>query len=51
MLSVQAINWFGPQPTEPDLTAAVVVFGTYGIISMIAEWVDRRLPRTKKGFA
>lgn len=45
MLAVQAINWFGPQPAEPDFAAAFVVFGTYGVISLIAEWADRRLPR------
>jgi hypothetical protein len=48
MLLVQAANWFGPQPTEPDFAAAIVVFATYGIITLIAEWADRRLPRTKE---
>ena len=44
MLLAQAVNWFGPPPTEPDLTAAVVVFATYGVITLIAAWADRRLP-------
>ena len=44
MLLAQAVNWFGPPPTEPDLTAAVVVFATYGVITFIAAWADRRLP-------
>jgi heme/copper-type cytochrome/quinol oxidase subunit 4 len=48
MLAVQAINWFGPQPAEPDLAAAVAVFAIYGVISLIAEWAGRRLPRTKE---
>jgi len=48
MLAVQAINWFGPQPTEPDLAAAIAVFGTYAVISLIAEWADRRLPVKKE---
>lgn len=48
MLLVQAINWFGPPPTKPDLTAAMIVFGTYGIITLIAAWADRRLPRRKE---
>jgi peptidoglycan/LPS O-acetylase OafA/YrhL len=48
MLMVQAANWFGPQPTEPDFAAALVVFGTYGIITLIAEWAGRRLPHPRK---
>jgi peptidoglycan/LPS O-acetylase OafA/YrhL len=45
MLLVQAVNWFGPPPTEPDLAAALTVFGVYGVITGIAAWADRRLPR------
>lgn len=43
LLLVQAINWFGPPPTEPDLAAAIAVFGTYGIITLIAAWAGRML--------
>jgi hypothetical protein len=46
MLAVQLANWFGPTPTEPNLAAAMLVFGTYGVISLIAEWAGRRLPTT-----
>lgn len=45
MLLVQAVNWFGPPPTEPDLAAALTVFGVYGVITAFAAWADRRLPR------
>ena len=45
MLTVQAVNWFGPEPTEPNLAAALVVFGTYGVITLIAAWAGRHLPR------
>ncbi|WP_428630723.1 hypothetical protein [Sphingopyxis sp.] len=48
MLLVQAVNWFGPQPTEPDLAAALVVFGTYGVITLLAAWAGRRLPPPKE---
>jgi membrane-bound metal-dependent hydrolase YbcI (DUF457 family) len=48
MLTVQAINWFGPPPTEPDLAAAIAVFTTYGVITLIAAWAGRRLPRPKE---
>jgi hypothetical protein len=48
MLLVQAANWFGPQPTEPDFAAAMLVFGTYGVITLIAEWAGRRLPQPKE---
>jgi peptidoglycan/LPS O-acetylase OafA/YrhL len=48
MLAVQAVNWFGPEPTEPNLAAALVVFGTYGIITLIAAWAGRCLPRPKE---
>lgn len=48
MLLVQAVNWFGPTPTEPNLAAATIVFATYGIITLIALWTDRRLPPPKE---
>lgn len=51
MLLVQAANWFGPPPAEPDVAAALVVFGTYGVITLLAAWTDRRLPRTKESIA
>lgn len=41
MLLVQAINWFGPEPTEPNAAAAAVVFGTYGALTAIAWWMGR----------
>jgi hypothetical protein len=44
MLAVQLINWFGPPPTEPDLAAAMLVFATYGVITLIAAWAGRTLP-------
>lgn len=45
MLLVQAVNWFGPQPTEPGVAEAITVFAIYGTITAIAAWADRRLPR------
>ena len=51
MLLVQAVNWFGPQPTEPGVAEAVTVFAIYGIISAIAAWADRRLPRATESRA
>ncbi len=51
MLAVQMVNWFGPQPTEPDLAAALVVFGTYAIIALIAAAAGRRLPPPKENSA
>ena len=48
MLLVQAVNWFGPPPSEPNFAAAIIVFATYGIITLIAAWTDRRLPQPKE---
>ena len=48
MLLVQAVSWFGPPPTEPDLASAIVVFVAFGLITLIAEWAGRRLPRSKE---
>ena len=39
MLTVQTVNWFGPQPSEPDAMSALVVFGTYGLLTALAAWV------------
>lgn len=51
MLAVQAVNWFGPPPTAPDFAAAIAVFTTYGVITLIAAWAGRRLPRPKENRA
>lgn len=51
MLLVQAVNWFGPPPTEPNLAAAIIVFATYGIITLLAAWTDRRMPQPKESLA
>lgn len=48
LLLVQAVKWFGPPPTEPDFAAAIVVFATYGVITLMAAWADRRLPQPKE---
>lgn len=48
MLAVQAVNWFGPPPTEPDPAAAIAVFAVYGVITLIAAWAGHRLPQPKK---
>lgn len=48
MLAVQMVNWFGPPPTKPDLAAAIAVFITYGVVTLIAAWAGRRLPRPKE---
>lgn len=48
MLAVQMVNWFGPPPTEPNFAAALVVFATYGVITLLAAWAGRRLPRPKE---
>ena len=48
MLLVQMVNRFGPPPTKPDLAAAITVFTTYGVITLIAAWAGRRLPRPKE---
>lgn len=40
LLTVQVVNWFGPQPQEPDAASAIVVLATYGVIAAIAAWVS-----------
>ncbi|MEK6540602.1 MAG: hypothetical protein AABZ45_00610 [Pseudomonadota bacterium] len=41
LLTIQIINWFGPPPEQPDASAAMVVFGTYGLMTLAAWWVSR----------
>ncbi len=48
MLAVQAVNWFGPPPNEPSFAAALAVFATYGVITLLAAWTGRRLPQPKE---
>ncbi|MEQ1726442.1 MAG: hypothetical protein ABL882_11010 [Sphingopyxis sp.] len=48
LLTIQMVNWFGPPPEQPDAAAAMVVFGIYGLMTIIAWWVGRTrvLPQT-----
>lgn len=41
LLTIQIINWFGPPPEQPNASAAMVVFGTYGLMTLAAWWVGR----------
>ena len=38
LLTVQVVNWFGPEPTAPDASAAIAVFGTFTFITLLAYW-------------
>ncbi len=38
LLTVQVVNWFGPEPTAPDANAAIAVFGTFAFITLLAYW-------------
>ncbi len=45
LLTIQIINWFGPPPEQPNVSAAMVVFGTYGLMTLAAWWVGRHRVR------
>jgi membrane-bound metal-dependent hydrolase YbcI (DUF457 family) len=39
LLTVQMVNWFGPPPGEVTAGAAILVLGTYLLMSLLAAWV------------
>lgn len=39
LLIIQAINWFGPQPTEIGLPVYLAALATYGLATFFAYWV------------
>lgn len=39
LLLVQAINWFGPEPTETGLALYLTALASFGIAAWIASWV------------
>lgn len=41
LLTIQVVNWFGPPPEQPNASAAMLVFGTYGLMTIVAWWVAR----------
>ena len=52
MLLFQAINWFGPQPTEYSLSIPLLALFSYAVLIVIAHWVGKtRLHRHAAGLA
>lgn len=41
MLLFQAINWFGPQPTEMDMSLPLTALFSYAVLIALARWVGR----------
>jgi hypothetical protein len=42
LLLLQAINWFGPPPTEVSAGTSVMAFVAYGLATLAAWWAARR---------
>lgn len=39
LLAIQAVNWFGPQPTQIGLPIYLTALATYGLATFFAYWV------------
>jgi hypothetical protein len=47
LLLVQAINWFGPQPKEAAAADSLTALFAYGLITVVAVWMDRGAKRVR----
>ncbi|GAA4643891.1 permease [Pontixanthobacter gangjinensis] len=52
LLVIQAVNWFGPQPTEANLMLYLSALVSFGLAAWIAHWVgDTRRHIHERGLA
>lgn len=52
MLAMQAVNWFGPHPTEMSIWLPITSMFAFGIITLLAMWVGRtRWHKRRSGVA
>jgi hypothetical protein len=49
LLLLQAVNWFGPPPTEVNAGTSLLAFFAYGAATLAAWWAGRAHPRPGAG--
>lgn len=49
LLALQAINWFGPQPTEADLFLHLQALVAFGVLTLMAVWVGENRQFVRRG--